>query len=112
MGAHGRSGAWLDGGVTLPYSPWGLLPHPTAAAQGAEGYKLKGTLYTHAHSHQEPECRCRTVQGGQSWPYQSQHGWLRASSLARAVLAQDKGGRVALFADACLPRPAAFQAAE
>lgn len=56
--------------VESPYhlSPWGLLPHPTPAAQGAEGYKLKGTLYTHIHSHQEPECHCRTIEAKEGSP--------------------------------------------
>lgn len=50
-------------------------------------------------------------QEGWSWPRRSHRGWLRAAPLAGAVWAQDKGRRVALFADACLPGPAALQAA-
>lgn len=72
-----------------------------------EVYKLKGT-YTHTAT----ATKGRTVLSHNLRERGSQPGWsqggeLRGAPLAGAVPAQDKGGGVALFAHAGLPRPRA-----
>lgn len=106
--------------VTLSSSPMETtsapcvrIPHPTQAAPRRGRVQTERYLIYICTWPQGADCPRHVTQaeGGSPAPGRSHGGWLCAAPLAGAVLAQNKGGRVTLFADTCLSRPGALQVA-